>query len=338
MLSIIIPCLNEQEHLTLLLNQLTQQKSVSLEILVVDGGSTDETSACATTKGAKVILSPQGRGRQQNKGAAEANGELLLFLHADSRLEHEFQLSESLEAIKRAPKRTAGHFQLKFEAKDPQIQRRLSVFEYKSLLNRADTFSGDQGLLIYSEDFKAMGGFSETYHFLEDKKFAERYSNYGQFTTLSSRLYTSARRFEEEGLEERLTLNTLIMAMFHLKSDYFFSRATQAYRASKHSTRLNLHPLFKLSHEAIFHQGLLQGIVNFSSLGRYAAKNLWQTGLSFHIIRGRPDLWLKYFDKFLKPITDNTVGHLIGAFIVTTWYYSRFIPLAIRSRMKMRVK
>ena len=334
MLSVIIPCLNEQKPLNLLLTQLKQQQGVSLEILVVDGGSVDGTTACASDKGARVINSKRGRGRQQNAGAAKANGEFLLFLHADSRLENDLQLSRSFEAMQQAPTKTAGHFKLRFTTKDPQIRNRLTLFEYKSQLNRTDTFSGDQGLFIRNEDFKAMKCFSEKYHFLEDKEFAERYSHYGQFKTLPSELYTSARRFEEEGLEERLTLNILIMAMFHLKNDYFFSRATQAYRVKQRKETLNLYPLFRPSHRAIFNQGLLQGIMNFFSLGKYAAKNLWQIGLPFYLKKGCPELWLKRFDNFFYPIINNSAGHFLGALIVALWLYSQLFLLTMQSQFK----
>ena len=110
-----------------------------------------------------------------------------------------------------------------------------------------------------------MGGFSEKYHFLEDKEFAARFTAYGQFTTLPSTLYTSARRFEQEGLEERLILNTLIMAMFHLESEYFFHRAGNAYRDNNPDGTLNLFPLFELAHESVFHQGLPNGLVHLFS-------------------------------------------------------------------------
>ena len=336
MISVIIPCLNEEDNLARLLGQLIEQKNISLEIIVVDGGSIDNTTLRAAEYGARVIFSGRGRGRQQNAGAAEATGEYLLFLHADSRLEHGCQLSESFSWIEQAERRTAGHFRLRFETDNVEVRERLRLFEYKTQLNREGTFSGDQGLLICSSDFSLMGGFSERYHFLEDKEFAARFADYGQFKTLPSTLYTSARRFEQEGLEERLILNALIMAMFHLQSEYFFSGASEAYRDNKSDGTLNLLPLFQLTHEAIFHQGVFKGLVQFFLIGRYATKNLWQAGLPFHLRRNEGDRWLSRYDRFLRPLTDNPGGYLLGTFTVLIWFYSWRCRLAVKKGLTKR--
>ena len=334
MISVIIPCLNEEKSLGMLLAQLVEQKDISLEILVVDGGSTDKTTARAVAFGATVINSQRGRGCQQNVGAAEAAGEYLLFLHADSRLEHNCQLSQALSLIKKTEKRTAGHFQLQFETDSTLVKERLRLFEYKTQLNREETFSGDQGLLICANDFRLMRGFSEKYHFLEDKEFAARFTAYGQFTTLPSTLYTSARRFEQEGLEERLILNTLIMTMFHLESEYFFNRATDAYRNNNPNGTLNLSPLFDLTHKSVFHQGLSRGLVHLFLIGRYATKNLWQVGLPFYLKKNKADLWLRRHDRFLRPLTDNLAGYFLATLIVLTWFYSWRLRLALKKLFK----
>jgi len=334
MISVIIPCLNEEDSLAKLLGQLLEQKDISLEILVVDGGSTDNTTLRATEYGVRVIHSPRGRGCQQNTGAAEAAGEHLLFLHADSRLEHDHQLSQSLAYIQQAAKRTAGHFKLRFETESNEVRERLRLFEYKTQLNREGTFSGDQGLLICRTDFRLMGGFSEKYHFLEDKEFAARFVDYGQFKTLPSTLYTSARRFEQEGLDERLILNALIMAMFHLDSEYFFKGASDAYRDNKSDGTLNLLPLFQLTHASIFCHGVSRSLVHFFLIGRYATKNLWQLGLPFFITRNSADRWLSSFDRFLKPLTDNPAGYLLGTLTVLIWFYSWRCRLSLKQRFR----
>ena len=334
MISVIIPCMNEEQSLGMLLAQLSEQKDISLEILVVDGGSTDKTAASAAAFGATVIDSQRGRGCQQNVGAAKAAGEHLLFLHADSRLEHNCQLSQALSLIEKAEKRTAGHFQLQFESDSTPVKERLRLFEYKTQLNREGTFSGDQGLLICANDFRLMRGFSEKYHFLEDKEFAARFTAYGQFTTLPSTLYTSARRFEQEGLEERLILNTLIMTMFHLESEYFFHRAGNAYRDNNPNGTLNLSPLFDLAHKSVFHQGLSNGLVHLFLIGRYATKNLWQVGLPFYLKKNKAELWLRRHDRFLKPLTDNLAGYFLATLIVLTWFYSSRFRLALKKKFK----
>lgn len=336
MISVIIPCLNEEDNLAMLLGQLIEQKDIRLEILVVDGGSTDDTTLRAAEYGARVIHSPRGRGCQQNTGAAAAAGEYLLFLHADSRLEHNHQLSQSLSCIQHSAKRTAGHFKLRFETDNNDVRERLRLFEYKTQLNREGTFSGDQGLLISRTDFTLMGGFSEKYHFLEDKEFATRFVDYGQFKTLPSTLYTSARRFEQEGLEQRLILNALIMAMFHLDSEYFFKGASEAYRDNKSDGTLNLLPFFHLAHEAVFCHGVSKGLVHFFLIGRYATKNLWQLGLNFHMTRSNADRWLNSYDRFFRPITNNPAGYLLGALTTLTWFYSWHCKLSLKQRFRTK--
>ena len=330
MISVIIPCLNEEDNLGVLLGQLVEQKDVRLEIIVADGGSTDDTTLQAAEYGARVLHSRRGRGSQQNSGAAAATGEYLLFLHADSRLEHDRQLSESLSWIETAGNRTAGHFHLRFETDNPAIRERLRLFEYKTQLNRAGTFSGDQGLLVLRSDFELTGGFSEKYHFLEDKEFAERFAEFGHFKTIPSTLYTSARRFEEEGLEERLILNVLIMGMFHLDNDYFFTRATEAYRDSTPDGTLNLLPFFQLTQKSVFDQGVAKGFVRWFLIGRYATKNLWQVRLAYHIRQNEAERWLDNYDRYLKPLTDNPVGYLLGSLVVLTWFYSWLFRLRTR--------
>ena len=336
MISVIIPCLNEEDDLAKLLGQLIEQKDISLEILIADGGSADDTSLRAAEYGARVIHSPRGRGCQQNRGADEATGEYLLFLHADSRLEHDHQLSQSLSCIQHAAKRTAGHFKLRFETNNYEIRERLRFFEYKTHLNREGTFSGDQGLLICRTDFKLMGGFSEKYHFLEDKEFAARFVDYGQFKTLPCTLYTSARRFEQEGLKERLILNALIMAMFHLDSEYFFKSASEAYRDKSSDGKLNLLPFFHLTHEAVFCHGVSRGLIYYLLIGRYATKNLWQLGLRYHMARNNADQWLNSYERFFRPFTDNPVGYLLGTLAVLIWFYSWRCKLSLKQCFKTR--
>jgi rSAM/selenodomain-associated transferase 2 len=337
MISVIIPCLNEENNLPVLLGQLIEQENISLEILVADGGSTDQTALRAKQYGARVVHSQRGRGCQQNAGAAAATGEHLLFLHADSRLENNCQLSQSLSWIQQAEKRTAGHFELNFETDSHEVRARLRLFEYKSRLNREGTFSGDQGLLICKSDFKLMGEFSEKYHFLEDKEFANRFIEYGQFKTLPSKLYTSARRFEQEGLEERLILNTLIMEMFHLESEYFFKRAGEAYRNNESDGKLNLLPFFQLTHESFFYQGVPKGLISFFLLGRYATRNLWQVALPFHMKVNAVDRWLSSYDRFLRPLTDNLAGHLLGTLTALIWFYSWRCKLALKQRFNKHI-
>ena len=97
MLSVIIPTLNEAEALPRLLTDLSEQQDLTMEIIVVDGGSTDATRDVPARFCAGLVTSEAGRGLQMNAGAARAGQELLLFLHADSRLTYPRQLADACE-------------------------------------------------------------------------------------------------------------------------------------------------------------------------------------------------------------------------------------------------
>ena len=132
MLSIIIPTLNEQQHIQKLLLQLSAQRNVSFEIIVSDGGSKDATLKIAKDIGALIVSGEPGRGKQLNNGAQYAKGEYFLFLHPDSGIENKFQLKDSLDFIKGLSEPSAGHFKLNFSCDAPKVKKFLSFFEWKS--------------------------------------------------------------------------------------------------------------------------------------------------------------------------------------------------------------
>ncbi|MEO5335091.1 MAG: glycosyltransferase, partial [Magnetococcus sp. YQC-5] len=122
-LTVISPALDEAERLPRLLLQLRRQRGVTLEILVADGGSRDETVGLARAGGARLLHTAPGRGGQMNAAAREAASAQLLFLHADSGLNDELALQRALEAMRRFRlshgERCAGHFRLAFTELPP---------------------------------------------------------------------------------------------------------------------------------------------------------------------------------------------------------------------------
>ena len=172
--------------------------------------------------GVIIVSGKPGRGRQLNKGTLYARGEYFLFLHADSEIEDQFQLKNAQDFMEGLIHPSAGHFKINFFCEDPRVKKFLSFFEWKSFFNREGTFSGDQGLLISKKNFDSFGRFSEEFGFLEDKEFALRFSQTGNFVTLPGEIKSSGRRFEAEGAAERTALNLIIMSMFHLKLFNFF--------------------------------------------------------------------------------------------------------------------
>ncbi|MDJ0807322.1 MAG: glycosyltransferase, partial [Gammaproteobacteria bacterium] len=139
--SVIIPTINEADTLPRLLQGLADQQDINLEIIVVDGGSTDGTQRIAMTQRARLFETTAGRGHQMNRGATQASHSLLLFLHADSVLTTPHQLARAVAALLAAQQastdfRIAGHFQLRFRRSRPGHDLAYRFYEEKSALNR----------------------------------------------------------------------------------------------------------------------------------------------------------------------------------------------------------
>lgn len=341
MISIIIPTLGEDELRDRLINQLQQQTDITFEIIIVDASDQPDTTTTFRDSAPVIFLnSARGRGKQMNEGASAARFDYLLFLHADSELTSNQQLANALAQIKAASGQTAGHFPIHFSTTDPSIKKALAFFEAKTRLNRPDTFNGDQGLLITRTDFFALDGFSERYTFLEDQDFGRRFTQGrqdghgygGRFITFADPLMTSARRFEQEGVAERLTLNTIIMGMNEIASTTFFDRAADAYRSQPHTTKLDLAPLLALAHQAIFDNGLKSGFSRFYQIGRYTNRNFWQVFLLIGLMYDEPARSVRAYDRYVRPLTDNPLGHLLGTAGVIGWFYTARLKAAVGRR------
>lgn len=193
-ISIIIPVLNEEENLKKLIPFLRNRAREAdlLEIIVVDGGSSDSTSELALSLGAKVIPSPKGRALQMNAGAREARGRILYFLHADSFPPEHFD-----ELIKQAFEKGshAGCFRLKFDSQSLFLR----FFAWFSRFNFQICRGGDQSLFISRSLFDSLGGFNEAYRVYEDNEFVGRIYRKANFRVLPFDLLTSARKYRLNG-------------------------------------------------------------------------------------------------------------------------------------------
>ncbi len=318
-LSVVIPTLNEEGAIRDVLANLETQNNVDLDIIVADGGSTDCTVTAAREGKANVVCSAPGRGAQMNMGASAARYDTLLFLHCDSHLPSNELLLEALTVFKqeRESGTVYGHFPMEFETEDPVLKKKLRFFEMKTALDRPGTFNGDQGLLILKADFEEIGGFSETFTFLEDQDFGERAT--GQFITLPGKILTSARRFEQEGFRQRVVLNTLIMGMFHLRLEGFFNKARDIYRQQLAKPRLE--PFFKIVFDEIFNEGIWQGLKRSYEIGKYGTQNLWQVMLYWGLSSDREEKMLSIHDQYLSKVVRNPLGYLIGTLIISSWFF-----------------
>ncbi len=318
----IIPTLNEADHLPGLLVDLHAQQKIRLEMVVGDGGSRDATVALARTLGARVLKAPLGRGRQMNRAAARARSPYLLFLHADSRLPDPFLLAPALAALKAALNDSpdgavAGHFPLRFQRTRQDHAWTYRFMEAKTHLNRVNTTNGDQGLLLSRTFFNQLGGFAESLAFLEDQELAEKIRRRGRWITLPGTLVTSARRFEAQGVSATYLLMSLIMGAYSTGLRPFFTRLPDVYRAvqrkGSEEGRLYLSPYFKALRA--MHRKDLPGwakIRAWQRIGGYIRSNIWQ--VFFYLdVRTHPEReqsqhpWLDFYDRHLVRCLANPI-------------------------------
>ncbi|HJO04928.1 MAG TPA: TIGR04283 family arsenosugar biosynthesis glycosyltransferase [Acidobacteriota bacterium] len=193
-LSVIVPVWNEESTLPALLGELRKQcDGVDCELVFVDGGSTDGTEQLLRDSGATWVVSDRGRGVQMNAGAAATGAEVLLFLHADTRLPPGWKLVVA-EAI--AGGHIGGFFRVRLDS--PRLILRV-VGHLITLRSRATGIStGDQGLFVTRQIFESAGGYAHLPLF-EDVELTRRLRRFGRLAAVDSTVVTSARRWDQLG-------------------------------------------------------------------------------------------------------------------------------------------
>ena len=190
-LSIIIPTLNESKRLPLLLSDLSEINNKS-EILIIDSTSKDKTRDIAFINGTRFYkVNKKNRGLQLNYGAQKAQGEWLLFIHADSRLK--LNWSRKIEDILKRDSNFIYYFNFKVNNKSFTYRFLEFFVNLRCLLFK--TPYGDQGLLISRKNFKTYGGF-KTIPLMEDFDFISRI-NKKNLRSLKTPIFTSSRKWEE---------------------------------------------------------------------------------------------------------------------------------------------
>lgn len=210
-LSIIVPVLNEAALLPGLLEQLRSFRNRGCEVIVVDGGSDDESAALAREGGVACLAAPRGRAAQMNAGAALARGDVLLFLHADTVLP---QSADRLvhDALARSGSEW-GRFDLRIDGKS----RMLPVVAWA--INRRSRWTGiatgDQALFVGRSLFVAIGGFPRQ-PLMEDVELCKRLRRRCRPACIATKVTTSGRRWDLQGAWPTM------MRMWWLRLAYWF--------------------------------------------------------------------------------------------------------------------
>lgn len=201
----VIPVLDDAAALAALLAELGDAPD---EILVVDGGSRDDSRAVAAAAGARVLRSPPGRGRQLAEGARGARGDILWLLHADSRL---LAPAECYLTLLRG-QRGWGRFAVRLSPGTPLLRLVAAMMNLRSRATRICT--GDQGIFVHRQALARIGGIPEQ-PLMEDIELSRRLRRAAGFQALALPLQTSARRWHERGV-----LRT-VLAMWWLRLRYW---------------------------------------------------------------------------------------------------------------------
>ncbi len=207
-LSVIIPTLNEELELPRSLARVVEAEGC--EIITVDCGSQDRTREIATNMGTTVIESLPGRGRQMNAGASAASGEVLLFLHADTRLPPRFEYCVS--HIMQQSGVSGGAFSLRIDSTGLPFRVIEWVVSYRSRFFQLPY--GDQALFMRASTFKRIGGFPD-WPIMEDYALVRKLRRVGRLETSRARVLTSARRWREGGVW-RTTIWNQVYLLSHL--------------------------------------------------------------------------------------------------------------------------
>jgi len=206
-LSVVVPVLNEENAIGRTLDHLIALSPY--EVIVVDGGSCDRTQEIVRTRPCVLTVGPRGRPLQMNHGARMATGDVLLFLHADTKLP-----GTAMRDIERSLDDThcvGGRFDVELDADRWLLHLVGRLINIRSRMTRVAT--GDQAMFVRRAVFEALGGFPEI-PLMEDIAFSRMLKRAGAIACLESRVITSARRWEENG-----PIRTIFL-MWALKSLY----------------------------------------------------------------------------------------------------------------------
>ena len=206
-ISIIIPTLNEEENIPFLFENIGNRGH---ELILVDGGSTDGTCKAAVRYGFTLLQCSGGRGAQLNAGAKQAEGPILVFLHADTRLPDNFE--EAIYAGLNNKEVCCGGFKLNIAQATPAMR---FVCFWANLRGRIlQMIYGDQAIFLTKATFMEMGMFPQT-PIMEDFIFIRTAKKRGKVILLHQAVSTSARRWRKKGVLRTTLINQIIVIGYY---------------------------------------------------------------------------------------------------------------------------
>src|SRR6266487_3136988 len=216
-LSIIMPVLDEGEGIAAALDALADLRALGTEVIVVDGGSRDATIQRARPRADRVISAPRGRALQMNAGAEKACGDVLLFLHADTRLPADAD-HIVLNGLARSG-RAWGRFDVKIDGDSPLLIAVAWLMNIRSRLTGIAT--GDQAIFVRRDAFRSVGGFPAI-PLMEDIALSKRLKRASRPLCLRACAVTSGRRWDKNGVA------STVLLMWRLRLAYFFGADPKA--------------------------------------------------------------------------------------------------------------
>lgn len=231
-ISIIVPAYNEENKITDSLEHL--KKCISefggSELIVVDGGSDDNTVELARKAGADCLVSDKkGRAAQMNAGAKYAAGDILYFVHADS-IPPETFISDILKAVDEGF--DAGCYRFRFDSDYPLLKINAFMTRFDRIMCRG----GDQTLFITRKLFEQLGGYKEEYMIMEDYDLIKRIQERARFKIIPKDVIVSSRKYLNNGYFKVQVANFIVFMMYFL--DYPQEKMVNTYK------RLIYHPKF----------------------------------------------------------------------------------------------
>ena len=223
-ISVIVPVLNEERRIAATLESIFPLQPH--ETIVVDGGSTDRTAEICRAAGVRVIASRPGRGRQMNVGAAQATGEALLFVHADTLLPA--SAGDDIDRALADPGIVGGRFDVRLDGKHWMLNVIGAMISLRSRLSKIAT--GDQAIFVRRQVFAELGGYPDL-PLMEDVALSRALKRCGPLACLRSRVVTSARRWEADGI------GRTIFKMWALRSLYLLGISPTQLKRYYHDAR-----------------------------------------------------------------------------------------------------